>query len=91
LSPKLSVVSLAVQVANIASINEQWATESGFQIVYSRSNNDSELWTEASLISAQGTRSSHPRVIAMNDTFLVLWTESDKTGHRLKMKRLVSE
>ena len=66
-------------------------TESGFQIVYSRSNNDSELWTEASLISAQGTRSSHPRVIAMNDTFLVLWTESDKTGHRLKMKRLVSE
>ncbi|PHS69521.1 MAG: hypothetical protein COB23_06095 [Methylophaga sp.] len=66
-------------------------SESGFEVVYALSQDGGETWGEQIAISTKGIRSSHPRVIAMNKEFLLLWTESTVGGaHSLQTKLIIN-
>ena len=50
-------------------------TATGFQIAYSQSINQGKSWTKTVIASEEGIRATHPRVVAMTNKFLLLWTE----------------
>ena len=50
-------------------------TATGYRIAYSRSSDQGQSWSKALPISADGVRATHPRVVAMADQFLLVWTE----------------
>jgi len=50
-------------------------TENGFQIMVAESDNQGQSWSDQAMLSTSGIRASHPRVVAMENSFLVLWTE----------------
>jgi hypothetical protein len=61
-------------------------SDSGFQVVYSESYDNGVNWSEPQLLSVNDKGSSHPRVVSMQDGFLILWTEKDVDGvHTLRM------
>ena len=50
-------------------------TENGFQVMVAESDNQGQSWSDQALLSTSGIRASHPRVVAIENGFLVLWTE----------------
>ena len=77
-----------VAVANNGNLIAAWdfISDSGFQVVHSESNDQGMNWSKAKLLSADDKASSHPRVVAMQDNALILWTEKDVDGvHTLRM------
>jgi hypothetical protein len=50
-------------------------TERGFQIMVAESDSQGQVWSQEAMLSTSGIRASHPRVVAMESGFLVLWTE----------------
>jgi len=84
-----SAVHSDIAVANNGQLLAAWdhLTEFGFQIVYATSMDNGVSWSIANTVSAPDKPSSHPRIAAMDDAFLVVWTESDADGiHSLKTK-----
>jgi len=64
-------------------------SDSGFQVIYSESKDQGENWSEPQLLSGNDKGASHPRVIAMQDGFLILWTKKDVNGvHTLRTARI---
>lgn len=77
-----SAVHSDIAVADNGQLLATWdhLTEFGFQIVYASSVDQGLTWTTSTAISDADKPSSHPRVIAMKDSFLIVWTESDAKG-----------
>jgi len=50
-------------------------TATGFRIAYSQSIDQGKNWTKTVIASDEGIRATHPRVVAMTNKFLLLWTE----------------
>ncbi len=50
-------------------------TETGFEVVVNYSLDKGQQWATDTLVSASGVGASHPRVIALADKALILWTE----------------
>lgn len=50
-------------------------TESGFQIAAAQSYDRGQKWTSPMILSLQNVRASHPRIVALESGFLLLWTE----------------
>lgn len=50
-------------------------TATGYRIAYASSSNQGQMWSKATTLSADGVRATHPRVVAMADQFLIVWTE----------------
>ncbi len=67
-------------------------TENGFQVVYARSDDQGKTWQAPMKISANGVRASHPRVFAMDDKFLIVWTEGQESKpNTLRSLRISTE
>ncbi len=67
-------------------------TEHGFEVVYAMSKDQGSKWSAQQLISTAGKRASHPRVVSVDNEFLVIWTETDAEGdHVLKTKLIINE
>jgi len=67
-------------------------TETGFQISYAQSTDQGITWSEIKPLSAADKRSSHPRVVALNDHALVIWTEKElDNSHSISMKLIANE
>ena len=71
-------------VANNGKVLAAWdhITATGFRIAYASSSDQGQTWSKASAVSADGVRATHPRVVAMADQFLMVWTEgkANKAG-----------
>jgi thiol-disulfide isomerase/thioredoxin len=55
-------------------------TEHGLQVVYSTKAVDSDEWSQAEQLSSEHVSATHPRVVAFEDSALVVWTEKEMTG-----------
>lgn len=82
---------LAVSKEGVLLATWDQITETGFEVVYAVSKDQGLTWTEQELISTVTKRASHPRVVAMANSFLVLWTENKADDvHILKTKLIVN-
>lgn len=83
-----SAVHSDLAVNDQGYITASWdkITATGYQVVYAQSKDQGQTWSEAKVLSVADKSSSHPRVVAMKDIVLVVWTESDANSkHILKM------
>lgn len=81
-------------LSNTGTLLAAWdqITEHGFEVVYALSQDQGQTWSNQALISTPGQRASHPRVVAVANTFLVLWTEnSAENEYVLKTKLIINE
>lgn len=84
-----SAVHSDLAIAESGQLLAAWdhVTEFGFQIRYATSSDQGLTWTMSTTLSDQDKPASHPKVVAMNDAFLIVWTESDTDGiHSLQTK-----
>jgi len=67
-----------------------YISDKGFQVVYASSADQGKTWRAPIQISQSGVRATHPRVIAMKDSFLLLWTEGkERKPHVLHSERII--
>lgn len=66
-------------------------TEKGFQVVYASSPDQGESWSDATTVSTIGLSATHPRILAMKDSFLLLWTEGKKKQMSLLKAKVISQ
>ena len=52
----------------------------GTSVWLAASEDDGQQWSEPVSVSSSGKQASHPRVIAVGDAWLVLWTEKQPNG-----------
>jgi thiol-disulfide isomerase/thioredoxin len=83
---------IAVTKANHVVATWDYMTEHGLQVVYATKQLDDKQWSDAQIISTQEKSATHPRVLAFEDSALIVWTEKDLAGkHVLKTKVLSFE
>jgi thiol-disulfide isomerase/thioredoxin len=83
---------IAVTKANHVVATWDYMTEHGLQVVYATKQLDDKQWSDAQIISTQEKSATHPRVLAFEDSALIVWTEKDLAGkHVLKTKVLIFE
>jgi len=68
---------LAVAAGGQLLATWDYITEHGFEVVYASSFDQGLTWTEQQRLSGEGLRASHPRVVAVDDAFLVIWTQTN--------------
>lgn len=68
---------LAVTAGGQLLATWDYITENGFEVVYATSSDQGKTWTEQQKLSGEGLRASHPRVVAVDDAFLVIWTQTN--------------
>lgn len=74
--------------ANNGEVIAAWdhITETGFRIDYASSQDQGQSWSKAASVSSSDVRATHPRVIAMVDRFLLVWTEGkEKQTNNFRM------
>jgi Neuraminidase (sialidase) len=77
-----SAIYSDIAVSNQGILLSAWdqLSENGLQIIYSSSLDGGKTWSEPEVLSKPDLSATHPRVIAMQDNFLVLWTEVENEG-----------
>lgn len=77
-----SAIHSDIAVSNQGIVLSVWdqLSENGLKIVYSLTLDGGKTWSEPKLLSNPDFSATHPRVTAMNDKFLVLWTEVENEG-----------
>jgi hypothetical protein len=64
-------------------------SEDGLSIYYAESNDKGISWSAPKRLSPAGYRATHPKIIAINSTFFVAWTQgTDGRFQTLKFQQL---
>lgn len=85
-----SDIAVAEKTAELLAVWDR-ITESGLQVVYSRSIDQGKSWSTPVLLSPTGISASHPRVLSVDNGFFVAWTQQDKGQQTLQMTQLLLE
>ncbi len=80
---------IAVSAEGAVLVSWDHITATGFQVVYSLSNDQGMTWKPVQQVSTPGYRATHPIVMAIGDRFLLMWTEGQQEkSTSLKMKTI---
>lgn len=59
--------------------------DNGFQVFYASSDDQGQSWSQPMMLSNSNDSADHPRIMAMDNRFLILWTRNDNGNITLKM------
>jgi hypothetical protein len=80
-----------VATLNSGTVLTAWdeITEQGYRVSYALSQDQGASWSDSIAVSTLGERATHPITLAMDNAFLLMWTEGkDNQAGRLSIRKI---